>query len=310
VDCNGNCTGAIANITVTGGTTPYTYLWSNGQTTANLTGLCAGTYTLTVTDAAGCDVVGNTITITEPPVLTLGGFPTVTNVSCNGGNDGAVSNLNAVGGTPPYTYLWSNSDTTPGLQNLEAGNYNGTITDANGCTLSSPSGFSINEPDSLVITGTVTNVTNGSDGAVDVAVTGGSAPYTYTWDNAASTEDIANLDSGTYVLVVTDNNGCTETATFTVSGAVGINAIALEAAVSVYPNPATSSLSIVITLPEVAGVSVKVFDMKGSLVETLNGPALQNHNLSLDVTTWAEGVYNVTITTQNQTITKRISVNR
>lgn len=313
VACFGDSTGSVTGLTPTGGTPPYTYLWSNGATTQDVLNLPAGTYNGTVTDANGCTLSSPTgFTISQPAAaLNLAGFPTATDVSCNGAADGAVSDLNPTGGTAPYTYLWSTGATTAGLSGLSGGTYNGTITDANGCTLSSPTGFTINEPDSLSIQGIVTDETAaGADGAINAVVAGGTSPYVYDWDNGATTEDLTGLDQGTYTLTATDANGCFESATFTVDGPVGISELDKDGVVTIYPNPASSNLSITILLPEVAPVTVKIFDMKGGLVQELSGNALQNHNLLLDVSNWAVGVYNVTITSMDETTTKRISVNR
>jgi hypothetical protein len=275
--------------------------------------LPAGSYNGTITDANGCTLSSPSgFNITQPAsALTLNGFPTVADVTCFGTCDGSVTGLVPAGGTTPYTYEWSNGETTQDITGLCAGAYNGTITDANGCTLSSPNGFNVDSPDSLVVSGVITNASAaGGDGAVNVTIVGGTAPYVLDWSNGEITEDISGLDSGSYTLVITDAAGCFGATTFIVSGPVGINALAKEGAVSIYPNPTNDNLNIKISLPEVAGVQVKVYDMKGSLVQEVTGQALQNHLLSLDVSTWAEGVYNVTITSANQTITKRVSVNR
>jgi large repetitive protein len=120
-----------SNLTVTGGTAPYTYLWSNGATTEDLTNVVAGTYNVTITDANGCTTTASG-TVTQPAAA-LAGTTTTTPVLCFGDATGAV-NLTVTGGTAPYTYLWSNGATTEDLTNVIAGTYNVTITDANGCT--------------------------------------------------------------------------------------------------------------------------------------------------------------------------------
>jgi hypothetical protein len=314
VNCFGDSTGSVTGLNPTGGTPPYTYLWSNGATTQSITGLPAGTYNGTVTDANGCTLSSPTgFTITQPATaLSLNGFPTVGDISCNGSCDGSVTGLVPTGGVTPYTYSWSNGATTPDVTGLCAGNYNGTITDANGCTLSSPTGFAVTEPDTISIQAIITNATaaGSADGAVNAVVSGGTAPYTIDWSNGATTEDITGVVKGTYVVTVTDFNGCIDAATFVVGGPVGISVLDKEGAVSIYPNPASTNMSINVTLPEVAPVTVKVFDMKGGLVHEVSGKALQSHNLLLDVSKWAEGIYNVTITSLNETTTKRIAVNR
>src|SRR6185436_9626277 len=118
------------NITVSGGTAPYTYLWSNGATTEDITGLAAGNYNVTITDANGCTKNMQFTVDTDVSDITV--TPVVTNTICTA-SLGAI-NITVSGGTPPYTYLWSNGATTEDISGLAAGNYTVTVTDVNGCT--------------------------------------------------------------------------------------------------------------------------------------------------------------------------------
>ena len=129
---NTTCTASIGaiNITVSGGTSPYTYLWSNGATTEDVSGLAAGNYTVTVTDANGC--ANNMPFTVETDNSTITVTPVVTNTTCTA-SIGAI-NITVSGGTSPYTYLWSNGATTEDISGLAAGTYTVTVTDANGCT--------------------------------------------------------------------------------------------------------------------------------------------------------------------------------
>ena len=232
VSCNGGADGS-ATATATGGTAPYIYLWSNAATPATVTGLAAGNYSVTVTDANGCSSVQN-VTITEPNALT-GSISSQTNVACNGGTDGSAT-ATATGGTAPYTYLWSNASTTATATGLAAGNYNVTITDANGCT-TNVSNINITEPTAL--TSSISSQTNvacngASTGAATVTANGGTAPYTYLWSNAATTATATGLVAGTYTVTVTDANGCNSAQNVTISEPAAITGTDVQTACNSY----------------------------------------------------------------------------
>jgi len=206
--CNSVCDGD-ATVTASGGTSPYTYSWSNSDSTAIADSLCAGVpYTVTVTDANGCDTTAS-VTITEPPVLTSAIIDS-TNVSCNGLCDGDAT-VGASGGTQPYTYLWTNSDTTATADSLCAVLiYSVIITDDNGCTVSNS--VTISEPPALTSGITSTNVNCGGacDGSATLTISGGTAPYTYLWNPTSQTDSTATgLCTGTHNATITDANGCT-----------------------------------------------------------------------------------------------------
>ncbi len=209
--CNGANTGSI-DLTVSGGTSPYTYSWTGGVTTQDRSNLTAGTYTVTVT-AAGCT---STISanITQPSALTLS--TTQVNVSCNGGSNGSID-LTVTGGVSPYTYAWSNNATTQDITGLVAGTYTVTVTDANSCTKTLSA--TITQPEALALSNTQVNVLcNGnSTGSIDLTVSGGTSPYTYAWSNSATTQDVSNLAAGTYTVTVTDANACTKTLSATIT---------------------------------------------------------------------------------------------
>ncbi|MBK9462977.1 MAG: SprB repeat-containing protein [Sphingobacteriales bacterium] len=211
--CNGGNNGSI-DASVTGGTSPYTYLWSNGSTTEDIGGLTAGNYGVTVTDANGCNIT-DTYLITEPSAVAIT-VDSSTPTTCNGAPTGSIS-ISVSGGTPGYTYLWSNGSTTEDVSGLSAGNYVVTVTDANGCT--STVGATVSSPSSLGVTATLTQVlcNGGNNGSIDASVTGGTSPYTYLWSNGSTTEDIGGLTAGNYVVTVTDLNGCNITDTYLIT---------------------------------------------------------------------------------------------
>jgi hypothetical protein len=210
--CNGTMTGD-ATVSVTGGTPSYTYAWSSGGIAATESGLGAGTYTCTITDASGCSTT-STVNITEPSAISITGG--IVSTSCFGTADGAI-NIMTSGGTPGYTWIWSHGATTESIANLTDGLYCVTVTDVNGCTFTTC--LTVTSPPLLTTAGVVTDASSctSNDGAVDLTVTGGTAAYTFAWSNTATTEDVTGLDGGIYSVTTTDANGCTTTATFTIT---------------------------------------------------------------------------------------------
>ncbi len=214
INCYGASTGA-ANLTVSGGTTPYTYLWSNSATTQNLTGKAAGTYTVTVTDNKAC-TISSSKTLTQPAAA-LTSSVSGTNIACYAASTGAVVQT-VSGGTSPYTYLWSNSATTQNLSGSAAGTYTVTVTDNNLCTATSS--VTLTQPAAALsasISGTNINCYGASTGAANLTVTGGTAPYTYLWNNSATTQNLSGKAAGAYAVTVTDNNLCTATSSVTLT---------------------------------------------------------------------------------------------
>lgn len=211
--CYGDTNGSI-NISVSGGTSPYTFLWSNGASSEDLTNVGAGVYTLTVTDAqAATESV--TVTITEPDVLDIiemGASPL-----CHGDSTGYV-NISITGGTAPYTFMWSNGTTAQNLTGISVGNYFITTTDANGCTKAE--GYGIAQPAELVLSGSIIDesAAGANDGIVDITVYGGTTPYTFLWSNGSTNEDLSGLTVGSYTVSVSDANNCLTVATYDVQG--------------------------------------------------------------------------------------------
>ena len=214
VACYGDASGSV-DLTVTGGTPPYTFLWSNGAMTEDLVNVAAGVYTVIVTDANLCTtIVSGTVNQPDAP---LTGNIVATDVACFGDATGGL-NLTVTGGTGPYTYLWSNGAATEDLENVSAGVYNVTVTDANLCFISLSA--TVNQPAAaLDATTTVTDVTcyGDTDGAIDLSITGGTAPYSVLWSNGETTEDIENIVAGVYSVTITDASLCTATVTATVT---------------------------------------------------------------------------------------------
>jgi gliding motility-associated-like protein len=178
-------------------------LWNTGSNASSISGLTAGTYTCVVTDAGCADTVK--ITITEPSKLQL--QPSVTHLICNGVCTGGAT-INPAGGTPNYSYAWSNSANSAAVTGLCAGNYVVTVTDNNGCT--HDTSLVITQPTPLTHTPSSTPASCGkSDGSASVTAGGGTSPYSYLWNNGQTSQTAINLSSGNYSVTITDASGCT-----------------------------------------------------------------------------------------------------
>jgi ligand-binding sensor domain-containing protein len=210
---NQNCTynkdGRVKATVSDGGTAPFNYKWSNGATTSEQTGLAAGRYTVTVSDATGAVVLANG-TISTPPALEA--LATGTNESSLNGKNG-IAKVTPSGGTPPYKYIWETEpkQSTQSITNLAPYCYSVVVVDANNCNAAAAVCIS-----SFGCTGTVNvaletvgfTCSAGVDGKITPKITGGTAPYTYAWSNTATTESITNIKPGRYGVIVTDSKKC------------------------------------------------------------------------------------------------------
>lgn len=212
-DCYGQCNGQIS-LSASGGVAPYTYSWTPAASGPTISGLCAGSYRVTVTDANGISVA-NTYPVSAPPAL--GDKIDSTLITCYGATDGALSD-SAYGGTAPYTITWTPGGADP-LTNLGSGTYNVLITDANGCTLNDQA--SLGQPPQLVAVLDSVHPTfcyGSADGAAWISVSGGIPPYTIAWSGSSSTATVANdLDAGSHTATITDAHGCTTTVSATIT---------------------------------------------------------------------------------------------
>ena len=215
--CGGTNTGSI-DLSITGGMAPFSILWSNGSALEDQEALVAGDYSVTVTDANGCTAACTTV-IDEPSTLTASCISQPT--ECLNPEAGSID-LTVTGGLAPYTFNWSNNATSEDINNLTSGNYSVTITDANACTAVCSSVVGVPEPPIAFGTGTDTQCGEGPTGSIDLNVFGGVAPYTYAWSTGATTEDLANLSSGAYLVTVTDAEGCTNSTVVVVGESSGM----------------------------------------------------------------------------------------
>jgi len=215
--CFGNNNGSLTS-NVSGGTPPYSYFWNpTGQTTPQATNLSAGNHSLMVIDANGC-MVNVSFPLSQPSVLSVG-IPGFSNLTCFNSANGSASAM-VGGGTPPYSYLWSPSGSTvsnPG--NLSAGTHTVTVTDSRGCTATASR--TLTQPPAIVpILQQMQPVScfGGNNGSLSVQVNGGVSPYSYNWTpNVGNGLNPSGLSAGNYQLTITDQNNCSQSATYSVT---------------------------------------------------------------------------------------------
>ncbi len=222
VSCyNGN--NGIAGVEMISGTPPYEYSWSGGQTTQEISGLRAGDYTVVVSDSTG-DSLTLMVTIAQP-ALEISIDEEITNASCSL-QDGAISS-SVSGGTAPYSYLWSNGDTTAIRSQLYAGSYTLTVTDSVGCIKRETYQVAQSTDLTVSLSSIVLECYQEGEGEIESTIQGGLQPYTYLWSTGDTTANLANANSGSYTLVVTDAKGCSVTA----SSYISIKSLSISSAV-------------------------------------------------------------------------------
>jgi gliding motility-associated-like protein len=288
VTCNGLNNGN-ASVTVSGGTSPYTYLWNDSlaQATSTATGLAAGNYEVIVTDNRGCADTAQVAIIEPNPLLLV--LDNLVDVLCNGAATGAI-NISTAGGTAPYSYLWTNAGgINEDLLGAVAGSYTLTVSDANACTFQITQ--VITQPTVINVGLVATNIScfGLATGAVNANISGGTTPYLYAWTGpngfTANTEDISTLVAGSYTLITTDANNCSNTQTLSIT------------------QPATVLISI-------TNLNVACFgDNTGSLTASVQSggtapfqfqwDAAANNQLGNTATGLIAGSYTVTVTDAN-----------
>ncbi|MDG1350562.1 MAG: S8 family serine peptidase [Crocinitomicaceae bacterium] len=266
VTCQSN-SGQI-EVEIVGGTAPYTTQWSNGATDLILSDLSVGHYDLTVVDASGCQL-DTSIVIEEVIPTQFEG--TVQNVTCNGAANGAID-VTVLDGTPGFTFEWDNGMMTEDISGLVAGTYRLKITNANGCSVWGS--YTVEQSASLVAELEVIQPTADEDGEIDLTVSGGVAPYTYTWANGETSEDLFNVTAGFYEVTVMDANGCdvitnTIVEEMSVAGIEDMDGIQT----SVYPNPTTDVATV--TWNSAAVTNITIVNANGQVVQNA-AVAMQN----------------------------------
>ncbi|MBL4652826.1 MAG: SprB repeat-containing protein, partial [Flavobacteriales bacterium] len=280
--CPGTTDGT-ATTSVSGGTTGYTYLWSNGETVNPAIALGAGNTSVVVTDAQGCTVTDN-ITLTDPPAITV--TVVATDALCNGASDGSADGTIS-GGTGAYTFAWSNGATTEDISGVPVGAYTLNVTDANGCIASSAD--NVAQPTLVAVSLACTNVTNpgGSDGTSIATGSGGTAGYTYTWDVSGTTgTTVTGLMAGTVNVTATDANGCVAT----ISCVITVPNCSVTGTVAVSPT---------LCLGSVDGITTATMNTGGTAPYTYSWDAAAGNQTTQTATGLALGSYNAIISDVN-----------
>lgn len=224
--------------------------------------------------------------------------------TCNGSCNGTAT-VFAIGGTAPYTYMWSNGSTTSSVSNLCAQTYTITVTDANLAT--SQRTVTIGAPSALVATMSSTASTTGADGSATATVSGGGGTYTYLWSNGGTTATITGIGAGIYTVTATDMNNCSVIDTVEVTGVVGIKEIGnVIGSFTFYPNPADDN--IVINLKDIKAEvkTIAIYDVTGKLMQSIINTGLQK---TIPVTVdYPAGIYYIQLNTSNGVTAKKLVV--
>lgn len=215
--CNSFNNGSI-DLSLSGGTAPYRYHWYDSQfalagLTEDLNNISAGQYTVEIIDTIGC-ISNYSVVIDQPQVLNLS--ITGSNIQCTGGSNGNLSTT-VSGGTSPYTYHWSNGQSTPNINSIPVGEYSVTVSDANGCLVYLNASIIEPDPISIELKPYATSCIDQTDGSITSTIAGGSGGYNYLWSNGKTSEEMSNLPAGSYTLSVTDVYGCEASETTTVT---------------------------------------------------------------------------------------------
>jgi hypothetical protein len=317
-----NGAGAI-DLTVTGGTAPYTYKWNAGLSTQDIPVASPGRYTVTVTDAKGCTAMTTVYVGRKNSPMTLS--TSHINVSDAGVRDGSID-LSVIGGVGPFKYNWGNGLTTEDLTGLGIGRYFVIVTDAFGQTA-----FTWVQ---ITETGTTLALTAGQqhvsqrgadDGFIDLTVVGGVGPYTYRWNNGSITQDLTRVVAGLYTVVVTDATGATATLSVEIwqpglpildyakNPGTTEAYVAKETGLTIYPNPVNDRATVNFTLATAGKYTLDLYDIRGAKVRTLAAGQTAADNaleLKLNMADYANGVYLLKLVTDKGVETKRIAVRR
>ena len=227
---------------------------------------------------------------------------------CSGDSLGSID-LTSSGGTGVYTYSWSNSDITEDVSGLPSDTYTVLVAD-DYYICSDTLEFVITEPSAIELTSEVTDA-SGNDGAIDLTVAGGVAEYSYSWSNAAETEDLSDIPAGDYIVIVTDANGCLISDTITVPSLnTGIEEESDNVKLNLYPNPVNNLLNVRMSLKDAAAGTLRIIDINGKVVWERKFESRSVLEDQIDVSQFQSGVYALWIETDKDRLVKRILITR
>ncbi len=311
VDCFGEENGRI-EMEVAGGTTPYFYQWSNGAITQDIQNLPAGNYYVTITDANNCqEIATQPLTISQPlNSLGIQSVDLINGINCELGT-GSIA-LEVEGGTPPFTYQWSNGGTENGVDNLSTGNYQCTVTDAKSCTFVT-NAYTIEAPSDLQLnTISTPSIDNMNNGTATVEIIGGVWPFTFSWDEATGyqQDSIAlSLPSGEYEVLVTDAQGCEFMTTVEVDMLTVVENID-DASFKIYPNPTNNKVFLSNIRADIQDFQVEIFSIAGQLLQTTKRDVVGDNTPVFNFQDYPSGVYLLKVTfNQNEVYISRLIVN-
>ena len=302
---NGGCgeTAGEAAVTLNGGTSPFNYLWDNGNETASDLGLSSGTYEVTVTDANEC---------TETTSITLENFEQVSfdalvePISCNGEMNGRISIL-PESGLAPFSYNWSGDFQGNELTELGAGSYTVFVNDQNNCLTAQT--IVLDEPAPLTIQINITPATEGQPlASISVNPIGGTAPYFVRWSTGAVGNQIENLPFGIYIVTVEDSNGCIYEETIEISETTSIEDALFVESFNVFPNPNQGQFNIDLVLNQSQDITIRVVNMIGQKIFESKKQAIKNLNLPIQLSNINAGIYYVEIESKGHRSFRKISV--
>ena len=334
-NCLQICTDVSGNVNVIGGTGPYTWqsqtstqdcsacligcifppncainviTWQTFATGASTT--LPGTFPVRVTDNAGQELLIDSLTVIPPcgSMCTLSATVAVTSVACFSAKTGTAT-VTAVNGTQPYSYSWNNGMTTIGLTGLGAGTYTCVIYDADSC--SSTVTATIVSPPILQLTGSSTPASGSNNGTATMTVTGGAAPYTYSWQTIPIqyTQTATGLSAGSYLCIVHDANGCATQLNVMVTESVAImpEMIGIQS-LTLSPNPSDGNFELTIQLAQADEVRVGIYDISGKMISENSQSHVLHYVHSFHLSQLSSGIYNVKVSTSKGEWVERIVI--